>query len=163
LVEINSSVVRLSRAPVYQLSRRYLRHGTFHGDPQFKKYTFDTASDTIRDIAEQRPAAAGRFRPAFKDVTSFGYPIDLASCQNDNTRPSFLRRATWTNEKSSAKALSRSARKNNATGCCTRRRPTGEPRFHRHIDPRKRHSKADRTKKGVTHGDILQVNVIGTC
>jgi hypothetical protein len=63
----------------------------------------------------------------FKDVTSFGYPIDLASCQNattssPNTVGFFLAVISapgyWTNEKSSAKALSRSARKNNATGCC---------------------------------------------
>ena len=79
--------------------------------------------------------------------------------------PSFLRRATLTNEKSSAKALSRSARKNNATGCCTRRHPTGEPRFRRHIDPRKRHLKSGSNQKSATHSghsDILQVNVIGT-
>jgi hypothetical protein len=83
--EISSSVVRLSRAPVSQSSRRYLRHSAFPGGPQLKKYTFDTASDTIRDVAEQRPAAASRFRLVFKEVTSSGYPIDLASCQNATT------------------------------------------------------------------------------
>jgi hypothetical protein len=120
--EISSSVVRLSRAPVSQSSRRYLRHSAFPGGPQLKKYTFDTASDTIRDVAEQRPAAASRFRLVFKEVTSSGYPIDLASCQNATTSSPntvgffmaviFLRRVTLTNEKSSAKALSRSARQN---------------------------------------------------
>jgi hypothetical protein len=53
--------------------------------PTTQKVTFDPAFDTIRDDAQPRPANASRFRPVYKDVTSFGYPIDLASCQNATT------------------------------------------------------------------------------